>query len=100
LLKQFPEEELFDKPLTVEQVKQILALMEMKEEDIDLSDIPELTEIPKDAQRGLFYRGPRITLKPDLHRYFRELADRKRLPLNDLVNETLKKALAITEVTR
>jgi hypothetical protein len=85
---------------TRQQAKEILVVMDMKDEDIDLSDIPEIKEIPKDAVRGLFYRGPMIRLKPELHRYFCELADRKRVPMADLVNETLEKALAVTEVMR
>ena len=86
--------------LTEQQKKEIITLMEMRDEDIDLSDIPEIREIPKDAVRGLFYRGRTINLTPELHRYFRDLAERKRKPLSDLVNETLAKAVEVAEVAR
>ncbi len=45
-------------PLTAEQKKQLEALAKMKDEDIDYSDIPELTEkFWKNAVRGNpFYR--------------------------------------------
>ena len=44
-------------PLTVKQKLEIAALMKMKDEDIDLSDIPELTDnFWKNAQRGVFFR--------------------------------------------
>jgi hypothetical protein len=83
-----------------QQFGEIITLMEMRDEDIDLSDIPEIREIPKDTVRGFFYRGRTIDLTPELHRYFRDLAEWKRRPLNDLVNETLAKAVEVAEVAR
>jgi hypothetical protein len=99
MLKQVSEEDLW-KPLSEEQKKEILALLDKPDSEIDLSDIPEITELPPGAVRGLFYRGPMIRLPEDLRRYFAELAARKRVPMNDLVVETLEKALAALEVVR
>jgi hypothetical protein len=84
--------------LSRQQAEEILALMNMREEDIDLSDIPE-TDF-SNGVRGKFYQGPIIYLTEDLRRYFWELARRKGVPLNDLVNETLTKAVAIAEVAK
>ena len=97
MLKQVSEEDLW-KPLSEEQKKEILALLDKPDSEIDLSDIPEITELPPGAVRGLFYRGPMIRLPEDLRRYFADLAARKRVPMNDLVVETLEKALAALEV--
>ena len=84
--------------LTRQQAEEILALMNMREEDIDLSDIPE-TDFSKGV-RGKFYQGPFIYLTEDLRRYFWELSRRKGVPLNDLVNDTLTKAIAVAEVAK
>ena len=84
--------------LSRQQAEEILALMNMREEDIDLSDIPE-TDFSKGV-RGKFYRGPIIYLTEDLRRYFWDLSRRKGVPLNDLVNETLTKAVAVAEVAK
>jgi predicted HicB family RNase H-like nuclease len=84
--------------LSKQQAEEVLALMNMREEDIDLSDIPE--QDFSTAVRGLFYRGPMIRLTEDLRRYFCEIARRKGVPLNDVVNETLAKAVAVAETTK
>jgi hypothetical protein len=85
--------------LSKQQAEEILALMNMREEDIDLSDIPEMADADfAKSVRGLFYRGPMVRLTEDLRHYFCELSQRKRVPLNDLVNETLDKAVAVAEV--
>ena len=97
--KEFSEEELIGKPLTEEQ-KEILALLEMRDEDIDTSDIPEVRELPPGAVRGKFYRGLIVRLNEELRQYFVELARRKGVPLNDPVNETLAKAIAMEELVR
>jgi len=84
--------------LSQQQAEETLALMNMREEDIDLSDIPE-TDFSKGV-RGKFYRGPLVYLTEDLRRYFCDLSRRKGVPLNDLVNETSTKALAVAEVAK
>lgn len=81
--------------LSKQQAEEILALMSMREEEIDLSDIPE-TDFSKRA-RGKFYRGPIVYLNEDLRRYFCDLSLRKGVPLNGLVNNTLMKAVAVAE---
>jgi hypothetical protein len=100
MLKQFSEEEVLRRPLSAEQKAQVMELMAVRDEDIDTSDIPEIAEIPPDAVRGLFYRGPMIRLPEELRRYFAELAARRRVPMNDLVVETLQKALEVAETVR
>jgi len=99
MLKQVSEEELW-KPLSEQQKKEILSLLDKPDSEIDFSDIPEIKELPPGAVRGLFYRGPMVRLPEDLRRYFADLAARKRVPMNDLVVETLQKALAAIEVAR
>jgi len=100
MLKQYSEEEVFRRPLSPEQKAEILALQNVRDEDIDLSDIPEITEIPPGTVPGRFYRGSWVRLSEELRSYFVELAHRKGVPVNDLVNETLEKALAVIEVAR
>lgn len=84
--------------LSKKQAGEILGLMAMREEDIDLSDIPE-TDFSKGV-RGLLYEGPIVRLTEELRSYFWEIARRKKMPLNDLVNETLAKAVAVAEVAK
>ena len=100
MLKQFSEEELLRRPLSPEQKAEVLALMDVRDEDIDTSDIPEVKELPPGTVPGMFYRGHTIRLTEDLRRYFADLARRKQVPMNDLVNETLEKALAVAEVAK
>src|SRR2546422_11513611 len=91
LMRMYPD-------LSRQQAEEILVLAEMPEEDIDLSDIPE-TDFSKGV-RGKFYRGPIVRLNEDLRRYFCDLSRRKGVPLNDLVNDALAKAVAVAEVVR
>ena len=49
------------KKLTEKQAKQLAALSKMKDEDIDLSDIPEITDW-SNAVRGKFYRPVKQSL--------------------------------------
>jgi hypothetical protein len=99
MLKQFSEEELLGHPLSAEKKAEILSLMNLSDEDIDTSDIPEVS-IPPGTVPGLFYRGSSVRLNESLRRYFWELSRRKGISVNDLVNETLEKALAVAEVAR
>jgi len=86
--------------LTAEEVERLLELRDKRDAEIDTSDIPEITELPAGAVRGKFYRGAQVTLRPDLLEYFTALAQRKGLPLEQLVNDTLAKAVAVAEVAR
>jgi hypothetical protein len=99
MMKQFSEDEI-RKPLSEEQQREVGALMDNPDSEIDFSDIPEIRELPAGAVRGMFYRGPTIRLSEDLRCYFADLARRKHVPMNDLVNETLQKALAVAEVAK
>jgi len=94
------DEDYLHRKLTDEEIEQLLKLRDIRDEDIDTSDIPEITELPKNAVRGKFYRGSMVHLTEDLRRYFCDLSRRKGIPLNDLVNETLAKAIAVAEVAR
>jgi hypothetical protein len=100
MLKQFSEEEVLRRPLSPEQKAEVLALMNVRDEDIDTSDIPETKELPPGTVPRLFYRGSMVRLNRDLQRYFADLARRKQVPMNDLVNEALEKAVAVAEVVK
>ncbi len=66
--------------LTEEQRKMLQALVDLPDEDIDLSDIPEVTEEQwKLARRGAFYRPVKkpvtIRLDADVIEWFKAHAD-------------------------
>jgi hypothetical protein len=89
--------------LSDQQKKDILAAIDRREEDIDLSDIPEIMEIPPDAIRGKdwhHYRGNTIILDDEIHAYFCAIADRKKISINQLVNDVLAKEMVIAEVLK
>jgi hypothetical protein len=91
--------------LSEQQRKDLLAGVNKRDEDIDLSDIPEIMEIPPDAVRGKFYRpgaGGRVPvyLNKDLQDYLVAAAERKGITLNDLVNDLLSKEVAIVEAIK
>lgn len=63
MLKRFREEDVLGKPLTPEQKQEIQALLAKGDEDIDLSDIPEVdfskaTKVERGRRRSLL-RGER-----------------------------------------
>ncbi len=100
MLIQFSEDELFNRPFSDLHKKQILALMDRPPSDIDTSDIPEITELPPGTVRGRFYRGPTVRLNEELRRYFADRSSREGVPFNDLVIETLAKAVSSSEAQR
>lgn len=53
--------------LSKQQKKNIAALINQRDEDIDLSDIPEIQSIPPDAVIGKFYRPKKtaVTIRLD-----------------------------------
>jgi uncharacterized protein (DUF4415 family) len=55
------------KKLSKQQKAVITALMDQRDENIDLSDIPEIRSIPSDAVIGKFYRPKKaaITIRLD-----------------------------------
>jgi hypothetical protein len=99
MMKEFSVDEL-RKPLSEEQRRELLALMDKPDSEIDFSDIPEIRELTSGAVRGLFYRGPIIRLNEDLRRYFADLARRRHVPMNGLVNDSLNRVVAVTETTK
>jgi len=89
--------------LSEQQKRDILAAIDRHDEDIDLSDIPEITEIPPNAIRGKDWkrhRGDTIVLNDDIHAYFSDVADRKNISINDVVNEMLTKEIAVLETVK
>ena len=98
--RRFSEQELLGRPLSGEQKRELLALMDKGDEDIDTSDIPEVRELPPGAVRGASHRGRGIQLREDLHAYFSAVAVRKGVPLNDLINDILSKEVAIVEAVK
>ena len=91
---QYSDTELLGKPLSPQQKTELLGLMDQRDEDIDLSDIPEIREIPPDAVRGKFYKpGAKghlpIYLTDDLEAHLLAAAKRQGVTLNDLVNNLL-----------
>jgi D-serine deaminase-like pyridoxal phosphate-dependent protein len=100
MLKQFSASELLGKPLTDQQKREILALVDKGDEDIDLSDIPEI-DFSK-GTRGKFHRADTIFRVPiyldaGLHEYLATVAGRKGVTLTELVNDLLGKEIAIVE---
>ena len=98
--KQFSEEELLGKPLSEQQQRELLSLMNRPEEDIDLSDIPEVRELPPGAVRGGMRPGRSVHLTKELHGYFSAIAARKGVSLDDLINDILTKEVAIVEAVK
>ncbi len=100
MLKQFSEHELLGKPLSEDQKKELLALMDKRDDDIDTSDIPEVLELPPNTVRGRFHGGRTVHLTDELHAYFAAVAERKGISLNDLINDILSKEIAIVEAVK
>jgi len=58
MLKRYSEHELLGHPLSDLQKQELLALMDKPDEDIDVSDIPEIREIPPGASGSPFRQRP------------------------------------------
>jgi predicted HicB family RNase H-like nuclease len=82
------------------QREDILALNNQRDEDIDYSDIPSIREIPASAVRGRFYRGRAVYRTDELHAYFSNVAMRRGVSLNDLVNNVLTEGLESMEASK
>jgi hypothetical protein len=82
------------------QDEDILAITGQRDEDIDYSDIPPIREIPADAVHGRFYRGHAICLTDELHAYLSNIAMRRGVSLNDLVNNVLSQEVARVEALK
>lgn len=89
--------------LSEQQKRDLLAAIDRRDEDIDLSDIPEIKGIPTDAIRGKdwkHYRGNTLILDDQIHAYFCAIADRKKISINQLVNEVLAKEIELADVLK
>ena len=88
--------------LSERQREELLAAVNQPDETIDLSDIPEIVEIPANAVRGKFYKGDAahrlpIYLDTGIQNYLIAVAERKGKSLGELVNELLTHEIAIAE---
>jgi hypothetical protein len=86
--------------LSEKQREDILAVNGQRDEDIDYSDIPPVREMPANALRGRFYRGNAIYLTDELHAYLSNIAVRRGVSLNDLVNNVLSQEVALAEALK
>jgi hypothetical protein len=86
--------------LSEKQREDILAVSGQQDENIDYSDIPPVREIPANALRGRFYRGNAIYLTDELHAYLSNIARRRGVSLNDLVNNVLSQEVALAEALK
>jgi hypothetical protein len=95
-------------PLSEEQ-KAVLAGMAAKQlagddSDIDYSDIPPLTgsQLARAIKGKFLFEGERfpIFLEPGVLDILTEIAARKGMVVNDLVNDVLKRELATADVLR
>src|SRR5437870_532801 len=100
MLKQLSEEELLGRSLSEAQKQELLALMDKSDEDIDLTDIPEVRELPPGTIRGGFRRGRSVHLSPDVHAYFSTIAARKGGTLDVLINDILRKDVALMDAAK
>ena len=85
-------------PLTVKQKAEIAALMKMKDEDIDLSDIPELTDdFWKNAQRGRFFRPVKesttVRLDADILAWLKSAGKGYQTRINAILRHAMLKEL-------
>jgi hypothetical protein len=81
--------------------QQIIRLTEAPDDDIDLSDSPEidLSKRVRAEPPGFVRRRP-VYLDLELHQRLSEIADRRGVSLEALVNEVLEKELAVAQALR
>jgi len=81
------------KKLTAQQIKELEALAAMPDDQIDTSDIPEVTDWPG-ARRGVFYRPikEQVTLRldADLLHHFRSQGEGYQTRINAALREYVK----------
>ena len=85
-------------PLTEEQKIRINKLAKMKDEDIDLSDIPELTDnFWKNAQRGRFFRPVKesttVRLDADILAWLKSAGKGYQTRINAILRHAMLKEL-------
>jgi uncharacterized protein (DUF4415 family) len=80
---------------TEKQAKQLAALSKMKDEDIDLSDIPEITDW-SNAVRGKFYRPVKqsltIRLDADVIAWLKSQGSGYQTRINNLLRNAMTSA--------
>jgi uncharacterized protein (DUF4415 family) len=92
-------------PLTRRQKENMKQLARIKDEDIDFSDIPELTdEWFASAVRGKFYRPVKevvsIRLDKDVLAFFRHQGAGYQTRINNTLREAMQAALSAKRKTR
>jgi hypothetical protein len=89
------------KRISEEERQQIIRLIEAPDDDIDLSDSPEidLSKMVRAEPPG-FVRSRPVYLEPELQTRLTEIADRRGVSLDALVNEVLEKELAVAQALR
>jgi hypothetical protein len=89
------------KPLSEWEKQEIIRLMNGGDENIDLSDVPEidLSKMVRAEPPGFVRRRP-VYLERELQMRLSEIAERRGISLDDLVNEVLKEGLAVAQALR
>ncbi len=100
MLKQYSEEELFRRPFSETQKRELLALLDRPASEIDTSDIPEILELPPGTIRGRVRGGQSVRLNEELRQHFADKSRREGVSFDDLVIETLSKAVASSPASR
>jgi uncharacterized protein (DUF4415 family) len=80
--------------LSVKKRNELKALANRPDEEIDLSEIPEIREIPSDAAIGKFYRPRKtsvtIQLDADVVAWLKASGERYQTRLNDYLRELMR----------
>ena len=83
--------------LSERQRKDLLAVADLRDEDIDLSDIPEIRSIPPDAVIGKFYRPKKnsitIRLDADVIAWLRASGEGYQTRINAYLRQLMQKGL-------
>ena len=86
--------------LSAEKRKELRHLAARPDREIDLTDIPEIREIPPGAVRGMsnMSLATPVYLDRELQIRLSAIAARKGVSLSDLVSQLLRKEIEIAEV--
>jgi hypothetical protein len=101
--------------LTPQQMEELNRLAALPDSEIDTTDIPE-AEVFRLPARGAAerrqtvrriheilasYRGDKsVVLTDEIHAYFSAVADRRRVSINEIVNDILAKEIALIEAVK
>jgi uncharacterized protein (DUF4415 family) len=82
--------------LSVEKRKELKALAKKPDEEIDLSDIPEIREIPSDAVIGRFYHPKEsnvtVRLDPDVVEWLKTSGDEYQKRVNNYLRQLMRQS--------